>query len=93
VGYLVLECLFCVGVALGLATLVFVSSLLVMLAHEGLTHVFRAGRWAPRLTTQVSSTFGGADLEGSGSPGIALAGGHLLMNQTVAAETLNDVAA
>jgi len=93
VGYLVLEYLFCIGVALGLATLVFVSSLLVMLAHDGFAYVFRAARRGPRLTTQVISTFAGPDLEGSGSPGIAFAGGHPRVSQTVAAETLSDVAA
>jgi hypothetical protein len=93
VGYTVLEYLISVGAALGLTGLVFVSSLLVILTHEGLAHVFRAARWAPRLSPQVSSTFGGRDLEGSRSPGIASAGGDLGMSQTRAAETLSDIAA
>jgi hypothetical protein len=93
VGYTVLEYLICVVAAIGFASLAFVSSLLVMLAHDGFAHVFRAARRAPRLSPQVGSTFGGRDLEGSRSPGIALAGGHLRVSQTVVAETLSDAAA
>jgi hypothetical protein len=93
VGYMVLEYLICVVAAIGFASLMFVSSLLVMLAHHGFAYVFRAARRAFRLTPQASSTFGGRALEGSRSTGIALAGGHLRVTQTVAAETLSDVAA
>src|SRR5215471_16849831 len=84
VGYTVLEYLISVVAVLGFATLVFVSALLVMLAHDGFARVFRAGHRAPRPSPQVSSTFGGHDLEGSRSPGIALAGGHLRASQAVA---------
>lgn len=91
IGYIVLEYLICVVAVLGFASLVFVSSLLAMLAHEAFAYVLRAGRWAPSPTPQVSSTFGGRDLEGGRSPGIALAGRHLRVSQTVAAETVSDV--
>jgi len=91
VSYIVLEYLICVVAAIGFTSLVFVSSLLVMLAHKGFAYAFRAARMAPRLSLQVVSTFGSRDLEGS--PGMALAGKHLRASQTVAAETLNDVAA
>jgi hypothetical protein len=93
VGYIVLEYLMCVVAAVGLATLVFVSSLLVMLTYDGFAHVFQAARRAPRLSPQAGSTFGGRNLEGSQSPGIALAGGPLRVSQAVAAETLSDLAA
>jgi hypothetical protein len=93
VGYIVFEYLICIVAAIGFGSLVFVSSLFVMLAHDGFAHVFRAARSAFRLTPQVSSTFGGHDLEANRSPGIALAGGHPRMSQTVAPETLTDVAA
>ena len=92
-GYIVFEYLICIVAAIGFGSLVFVSSLFVMLAHDGFAYVFRAARRGPRLTTQVISTFAGPDLEGSGSPGIAFAGGHPRVSQTVAAETLSDVAA
>ena len=92
-SYIVLEYLTCVVAAIGFTSLVFVSSLLVMLAHQGFAYVFRAARRAPRLSPQVGSTFGSRDPEGTRSPGMALAGGHLRVSQTVAAETLGDVAA
>ena len=92
-GYIALEYLMCVVAAVGFATLVFVSSLLVMLAHDGFAYVFRAARWAFRLTPQVSSTFGGRDLKEGRGPAVALAGGPLRVSQTVGPETLSDLAA
>jgi len=70
-GYTVELYLVCVGAALGFGMLLFVSSLLVMLAREGFAYVFRALGRAPSPTLQVGSTFGGRDLEGSPSLVIA----------------------
>jgi hypothetical protein len=60
--------LVCVVAALGFGTLLFVSSLLAMLAREGFAYVFQALRQAPSPTLQVSASFAGRHLEGSPSP-------------------------
>jgi len=70
-GYTMELYLVCVGAALGFGTLLFVSSLLVMLAREGFACVFRALRRVPSPTLQVRLAFGGRDLEGSPSLVIA----------------------
>ncbi len=49
-GYMILEYFVCLLAALGFATLVFVISLVVMLAHEGYAYVFdnkRLTAWTP----------------------------------------------
>jgi hypothetical protein len=66
-GYTMELYLLCVGAALGLGTLLFVSSLLVMLAREGFAYVFRALRRVPSPMLQVRSSFGRRDLEGTPS--------------------------
>ena len=70
-GYTMELYLVCVGAALGFGTLLFVSSLLVMLAREGFAYVFRALRRVPSPMFQVSSAFDGRNLEGSRSLVIA----------------------
>jgi hypothetical protein len=40
--YVMLEFLVCVGIVAGIAILVFASSLVLMLAHEGIARAFRA---------------------------------------------------
>jgi two-component system, response regulator, stage 0 sporulation protein F len=65
----------------------------VMLAREGFAHAFRALCRAANATFQVSSAFGGRDLEAGRSPSMVLAGTRPRMNQTVAAETSSDLAA
>jgi hypothetical protein len=70
-GYTMELYLVCVVAALGFGTLLFLSSLLVMLAREGFAYVFRALRRAPSLTLQVRSSFGGRDLKASPSLVIA----------------------
>jgi hypothetical protein len=85
VDYMMLEYISCVVAGLGFASLVFVSSLIVMLAHEGFGYVSRAARSALRPSPPVSSTFASRDLEG-----IALAGRHLRPSQS-AAERVGDV--
>jgi len=62
-----LEYLACVVIVAGIATLVFVSSLVVMLAHVGIANTFRAKSRAPIQARQLSSIFGGRDLEVSRS--------------------------
>jgi hypothetical protein len=71
-SYITLEYLTCVVAVLGFATLVFASSLIVMLVRDGFAYVFRAARSVSCPTSQVSSTFGSCDLRESRSPGIAL---------------------
>ena len=66
-GYTMELYLVCVGAALGFGTLLFVSSLLVMLAREGFAYVFRALHRVPSPTLQVRSAYGGRDLQGSPS--------------------------
>ena len=54
-----LEGVVCVVVAAGIATLVFASSLVVMLARQGIANVFRGRSRSPSQTTH----FGGRDLQ------------------------------
>ena len=92
-GYRMEEYLVCVVAALGFGTLLLVGSLLVMLARAGLAHVFQALRRAANATFQVSSAFGGRDLEARRSPGLVLAARGPGMNTTATAETSSDLAA
>ena len=62
-GYTMEEYLVCVVAALGFGTLLLAGSLLAMLVREGFAHVFQALRRAANATLQVSSAFGGHDLE------------------------------
>ena len=68
-SYIMLEGVVCVVIAAGIATLVLASSLVVMLARQGIANVFRGRSRAPSQTTH----FGGRDLddivtEGKGLP-------------------------
>jgi heme A synthase len=56
-SYIMLEGVVCVVIAAGMATLVFASSLVVMLAHEGIANAFR-GKTTARSQTRH---FGGRE--------------------------------
>ena len=92
-GYRMEEYLVCMAAALGCGTVLLAGSLLVMLARAGLAHVFQGLRRAANATFQVSSAFGGRDLEARRSPGLVLAARRPGMNTTAAAETSSDLAA
>jgi hypothetical protein len=88
-AYRMEEYLVCVVAALGFGTLLLAGSLLVMLAREGFAHAFQVLRRAANATFQVSSAFGGRDLEARRSPSMVLAG----TRPRIAAETSSDLAA
>ena len=67
-GYRMEEYLVCVVAALGFGTLLLAGSLLAMLVREGFAHAFQVLRRAANATFQVSSAFGGRDLEARRSP-------------------------
>ena len=92
-GYRMEEYLVCMAAAVGFGTLLLAGSLLVMLAREGITHAFRSLRRAANAMLQVSSAFGGRDLETRRSPGLVLAARGPGINTTAAAETSSDLAA
>jgi hypothetical protein len=58
-SHIMLEGVVCVVIAAGIATLVFASSHVVMLARQGIANVFRGTSRSPSQT----SHFGGRDLE------------------------------
>ena len=88
-AYRMEEYLVCVVAALGFGTMLLAGSLLVMLAREGFAHAFQVLRRAANATFQVSSAFGGCDLEARRSPSMVLAG----TRPRIAAETSSDLAA
>ncbi len=60
-SYVTLEYFVCVVAVLGLATLVFLISLIVVAANAEFAYVFRAKPRAPTSTSHVGSSFGGPD--------------------------------
>lgn len=58
-----LEYFVCVVAVAGVGTLVFVGSLVVMLAHVGIARAFRPRSIAPSQTRRLSPTAGSRDLE------------------------------
>ncbi len=67
VVYVMLEYFVCVVAVVGIGTLVFVSSLVVMLTREGIANTFRAKSRALSQARHLSSILGGRDLEVSQS--------------------------
>ena len=78
-SYIMLEGVVCVVIAAGMATLVFASSLVVMLAHEGIANAFRGTSRSPSQT----SHFGGRDLEFSLSPALRDGGDVVAQNRGI----------
>ncbi len=65
--YMILEYLVCILAVFGFATLLFVISLVPMLAHEGLAYVSETKRKAGSQTSQLVVGLGGHALEGGRS--------------------------